>query len=425
MASTSPEALAAALLEQCLGDGRWNDAQLEALVRQASAPASQGGLSATRALFTGLVEPLADAFEPALCGAYGRLFSNVLERLDAGLKAETLAERYVRVRRPRRIDSAGRTVTRICFLSRVTLGADVAVTSVLMDAARRRFPEAELWFAGPRKNWELFAAVPGLRHVEVNYGRSATLPERLDCGRQLAGQLRNSGAVVIDPDSRLTQLGLLPVCGEEDYFFFESRAYGAGGEESLAALAARWAEQTFGVAGAQPFISVPPPDEPMAEGAVSVSLGIGENAEKSLGGAFEAGLLAALAARGASLLVDRGAGGEEAGRVQSAVEAAAIPPEQLQFWDGAFAPFAARIARSRLYVGYDSAGQHVAAACGTPLVVVFAGFARPRTFQRWQPTGPGPKRVIEAAGMDAGEAQERTVAAVDQLLANPSTAAQR
>ena len=54
---------------------------------------------------------------------------------------------------------------------------------------------------------------------------------------------------------------------------------------------------------------------------------------------------------------------------------------------GAFAPFAAQIARSRLYVGYDSAGGHIAAACGVPLISIFAGFASERMFQRWRPKG--------------------------------------
>jgi ADP-heptose:LPS heptosyltransferase len=39
-------------------------------------------------------------------------------------------------------------------------------------------------------------------------------------------------------------------------------------------------------------------------------------------------------------------------------------------------------------VGYDSAGQHVAAACGVPLISVFAGFPAARMFDRWKPTGP-------------------------------------
>ena len=39
-------------------------------------------------------------------------------------------------------------------------------------------------------------------------------------------------------------------------------------------------------------------------------------------------------------------------------------------------------------MGYDSAGQHVAAACGVPLISIFAGFPAPRMFHRWRPTGP-------------------------------------
>ena len=39
-------------------------------------------------------------------------------------------------------------------------------------------------------------------------------------------------------------------------------------------------------------------------------------------------------------------------------------------------------------MGYDSAGQHVAAACGVPLISIFAGFPAPRMFHRWRPSGP-------------------------------------
>jgi ADP-heptose:LPS heptosyltransferase len=63
--------------------------------------------------------------------------------------------------------------------------------------------------------------------------------------------------------------------------------------------------------------------------------------------------------------------------------------------DGSFASFASHILQSRLYVGYDSAGQHVAAAGGVPLVTVFAGYAADRTYQRWKPTGQGRITVIK------------------------------
>ncbi|MGD0438775.1 MAG: glycosyltransferase family 9 protein, partial [Bryobacteraceae bacterium] len=88
-----------------------------------------------------------------------------------------------------------------------------------------------------------------------------------------------------------------------------------------------------------------------------------------------------------------GAGGEEAERVEHAVSQAGAG---ITTWDGSFAGFAEHIARSRLYVGYDSAGGHVAAACGVPLASIFAGFASERMLQRWKPTGPGQIAVIRA-----------------------------
>jgi ADP-heptose:LPS heptosyltransferase len=84
-------------------------------------------------------------------------------------------------------------------------------------------------------------------------------------------------------------------------------------------------------------------------------------------------------------------------------------------WRGSFAALVAAIAASRLYVGYDSGGQHAAAACGTPLVTVFAGFASLRMFARWYPAGPGPKEVVAVQDAEPGEVLERTLAAVDRL----------
>ena len=68
-----------------------------------------------------------------------------------------------------------------------------------------------------------------------------------------------------------------------------------------------------------------------------------------------------------------------------------------------YAPFASRIANSRLYIGYDSAGQHVAAAAGVPLVSVFAGYVCERMFQRWRPTGRGPSEIVKVAGEGVAE----------------------
>lgn len=321
------------------------------------------------ALFGILAEGLADRFEPALCDIYADLFAPVIDGADVA--------RYRRVRRPRSVEGEPQT---IFVLSRITLGADIAVTSVLLDAAIRRFPRARVVFVGPAKNFELFAADPRLAHAPVSY-RRGTLPERLSVRHELASLLDAPDSIVIDSDSRLTQLGLLQVCSEDRYHLFESRAYGGASDAPLPYLAAAWAAETFGVDGARPYLALA--DEPAHRGVIAVSLGVGENPAKRLPDPFEANLLALLAETGLQICIDKGAGGEEAARVERAVVQSGI---HATFWTGSFAGFAALIAAGRLYVGYDSAGQHVAAAAGVPLISIFAGFPAARMFQRWRPT---------------------------------------
>ncbi len=112
---------------------------------------------------------------------------------------------------------------------------------------------------------------------------------------------------------------------------------------------------------------------------ITVSLGVGENASKRIEGDFERNLLRMLGETGASVLVDKGAGAEERTRVERALQPGMLTHE------GAFAPFAAEIARSRLFVGYDSAGGHAASACGVPTISVANGFASERMLARWRP----------------------------------------
>ena len=375
---------AARLLHYCLRGAAWPPELLRALADD----------ECSGALFRVVAEGLADRFEPALCDTSAALFAEAI----APGESAALVERYGRVRVPRPVAGEPRTVF---VLSRVTLGADVAVTSVILDAVKRRFPEAAIYLVGPRKNWELFAADPRILHLPVNY-RRGTLHERLasvpELRTALAGAPSGPDSIVIDPDSRLTQLGLLPVCPEERYYFFESRAYGGDGDDPLPVLTRHWAEQTFGIANAAPFVAVGQASG-LSPSGIAISLGVGENPAKRIADPFEAELLALLAQSGEPLTIDQGAGGEEAARVDRAVAASRT---QVERWSGSFADFASIIARSRLYVGYDSAGQHVAAACGVPLIAVFAGFSCARMFARWRPAGrvirvedPDPARVLE------------------------------
>src|SRR6476620_1396484 len=174
------------------------------------------------------------------------------------------------------------SVERDYVLSRITLGADVAVTSVLLDAAKRRYPSAQIVFVGPRKNYELFEADPRIVHREIAYARGGSLADRL----QASARLWFDDGIVIDPDSRLTQLGLISVCDPERYLVFNSRSYGGDRDGRLPDLAAQWADD----AQARPYIAPSKPTEASAAD-ITVSLGVGENPAKRLTDDFERDLL--------------------------------------------------------------------------------------------------------------------------------------
>ncbi len=52
------------------------------------------------------------------------------------------------------------------------------------------------------------------------------------------------------------------------------------------------------------------------------------------------------------------------------------------------------------FIGYDSCGQHLAAATRTPSVIVFAGAPSERFIKRWSPDLPG-NLTIPMAGITA------------------------
>lgn len=363
MASTCNE-----LLDLCLRGEEWCADLLDRAI------AERDGI----ALLSVVVERLADLFEPRLCDTYARLFAQVIARVCPELIPRT---------RRAPVRELPASAERVYVLSRITLGADVAVTSVLLDAAKRRFPDAEIIFAGPRKNYELFAADRRVRHFDVPYARGGTLLDRL---RASAAIWIDEG-IVIDPDSRITQLGLIQICPDDRYYFFESRSAGCD-QDRLPDLAGRWA----GDAQARPYVAPLVPSGPPAD--ITVSLGVGENPAKRLDDHFEHELLRMLAATGASVLVDKGGTTEERERVERAL----LPG--MRTHDGPFAPFAAEVARSKMFVGYDSAAGHVASACGVPLISIAAGFVSERMLARWRPLGtvirgdhPDPLGAIKAS----------------------------
>ncbi|HWP84148.1 MAG TPA: glycosyltransferase family 9 protein, partial [Terriglobia bacterium] len=369
-----------------------------------------------------------------------------------GLRAEAdLRERKARLRRtaPWRDREGQRRVRKVLALSRVTLGADVAVTSVVLQRARELFPQAQRVLLAPAKAQELFGGDSSLAIRSVPY-RSGTLLERLDGWREVLTavqeELRGLSPpeyLVLDPDSRYLQLGLLPALREESrYYFFESRRAGGEGPQPLSLLAGEWMNQMFGGdATPRPAVSLRGQDADSgrrlrrrlraggAKRIVAVSFGVGGNPGKRLPDPFEAELVARLLQSGETVVLDQGAGeeeGERARRLAGAIErhgwkvtnlrAEALGEDlsplsgALLTWQGGIGSWAGLINASDEYIGYDSASQHIAAALGIPTISIFSAGTTERFRQRWRPVGAGAVRVIVEPERTRGDSVQKTLA---------------
>ena len=285
-----------------------------------------------QALFPQLVERLNDSFDPAACQLYDQLFAQVIEfcrrlpggqRLDEGLKefglmneADLLARKANL--KPQisnfksQIQGSGKAFPqKILLLSRVTIGADVAVTSSIIAKLRQVYPQTEFVILGSRKLRELYGGDRRIRIHEIAYERGGSLITRLTSWLDVVAAVHEEREGmskeeiwVIDPDSRLTQLGLLPLVEHDDnYFFFESRSYSPNGKStSIGQLAAQWSGELVGNhESAYPFVALP--DEHQRFGQIvaeqirnsqspiysvtAVSFGVGGNHSKRVSDEFE------------------------------------------------------------------------------------------------------------------------------------------
>lgn len=405
-------------------------ADLDWIVDRAAAPDAEVAAAASKRLFRDIVEPLADRFEPQLSGQYSRFFTAALDRLQARPGFERFNERRALLARRDAVrNDAPCDVQRCLVLSRVTLGADVAVSSVVLDGLKRAFPDAAVTLAGGAKVAELFGGDPRISFLPIEYQRSGTLQSRLAAWVELSEQVEQwvgddpAGCLIVDPDSRLTQLGLLPIAPPAvPEVFFDSRAFGKSGGDSISELTSRWVAETFGVTGALPYVS-PSPEQLRAgrerRGAAGMRVaamnwGFGGNETKRVSPAFETAVVFALLRGGWRIFLDKGAGEAEGAAAEATVAAARNEGfAEVDVYEGPLSGFAGVIAASDLFVGYDSAAGHIAAALGVPGIDVFRGAVSERMRQRWSPWGRRPADVVAVA---PAESTEQTLSRVVELL---------
>jgi ADP-heptose:LPS heptosyltransferase len=403
---------------------------------------------AARALFRIIIESLCDDFEDLQTETYNRVMAQLIsycrrlpsgQELDRCLDAfaisdrQDLLKRMQAIRMDRKNLSQQTNVKKILLLSRVTIGADVAITSIIIQRLARLYPDAEMVLIGGSKLDEIYGGNSRIRLQTVDYNRQGGLIERLFSWQLVLNIVKQELAacplentILIDPDSRLSQLGVLPIIPEQNYFFFDSRSdISFASNMSMAQLTNSWVTQVTGEDDFRYPRVWPRPanltkasrlyQQIKANGArrvIVINLGVGGNQRKKVGGLLEKELLLSLLQEPDTVIVlDKGSGQEELQNSNSLLEAVrenGYTAENVEFGAALdtecrsgvigvqtrIGEIAAIIATCDEYIGYDSACQHIAAALQVPSLTIFAGSNNMRFIRRWSAFSPSDCQIV-------------------------------
>ena len=435
-------------------DSYWKDCHYEAdyidLLCEMTTISREAGFSnvAARALFGIIIESLCDDFEELQTETYNRVMSQIItfcRRLPAAAELDqrlnefqiytrkALFERIQSIRTVPRHLSRETDIKKILLLSRVTIGADVAVTGIIIQRLAVLFPAAELVIIGGAKINEIYGGHPRIRLQTVEYERNGGLLDRLSNWQLVLNIMRRelgtcplANTILVDPDSRLSQLGVLPVIPPKHYYFFDSRSdISFAGNMSMAQLTNAWLDRVTNVPGfCYPRIWLLPEPRKIAAGlcrrlrdngarrVIAINFGVGGNSRKKVGRLLEQQLLLSLLQEPETvILLDKGSGEREL-RASDAL-LAAVAQNGCQVENANFTAefnsrmrhgiiglqsrigeIAAVIAECDEYIGYDSACQHIAAALETPCLTIFAGSNNRRFIRRWSAFGAAGCKIV-------------------------------
>ena len=448
--------------EHCLGIGidKQRVKELFDLATHIDESVAKSGIDAT---FKDIIEPLNDSFDAADRDVYYEIFSYVIQlirdlpeavHIDKTLEAfglftqQDLLDRVRDLILPDKVGPAHRNnVKKVFVLSRVTIGADVAVTSIIIERSKKLFPNARICFLANSKNYELFGGEENIKIIPMDYQRRGGLISRLESWLHALESINSETEdmepgeyAIIDSNSRVTQLGLLPlVKNDTGYYLFEPLAHADEEMRKLGEDVNEWLNKVFeGTIGdfTYPSLSIPARYNEAAKEfyqklveykgfVVTVNFGVGGNDDKRVSDDFEFEVVLHLIEQGAKVILDEGFGEDEIERserimdllksrgkaimrVNEDLSCAAGSKPDLITYKGSIGQFAALISQSQFYVGYDSMGQHVAAALEIPELVIFNGYPSEKFSRKWHPYGHGKIKIIHAEGKAEEEILEST-----------------
>jgi len=411
----------------------------------------------TKGLFPLLVERLSDAFNPKLGKIYNIAFSKVINFCRKHPEGKLIDEELSRFginteqdmvdRKERNIKQNNiikKDIRKCIIFSRVTLGAEIAINSIVIQKLREIFPKAELILFSDTKMDCIFLGMQDVKICKYIYPQKGDIFERLNGWIDLLkliklnkGNLDYSELLIIDPDSRFTQLGLLPVLNnEKQYLFFDTK-------ESLQSEVGRISDlindkmrSFFGGKKFIPSIQIKKLSIEYAKTVkcrltrnhnklVAINLGVGGNDKKRISYNSELFIIEELlSVENVSILLFRGIGRYELKRTAALIEdlrkinrkATEISNNTIETipnkkdakfiaWKGCLSEYVALIAESDIHIGYDSSGQHIAAACSVQTIDIFVDETTPMTAEIWLPKGANDNsvKIIKAYEEDHNE----------------------
>ena len=339
-------------------------------------------------LFRLLAERLSDSFDRQSCALYDMAFIKTIQfsrdlpqgkALDEALSNLGLTSEEELTARKKRLSEKKiqfekkelAHIKKCLILSRVSLGSEIAVTSVVIQKMLDSCPNAQVALVGDGAMADIFTDLDRFCVRHFKYPTSGGLFEKLGAWIELLDLVNHeingldpSEYIVIDPDSRITQLGHLPLFPNEQnnenngdapnepdvdkpdvdkpnvnkpedkspYLFFQSRSFVRPGLERISELTGRWLGAIFGGDAPRPFIKLGSKARNYAASLrsalvkeetlfVSVAFGVGGNENKRLGDEFERDLIKNLASKkNSSILLFKGGDPKERERADGMLQ---------------------------------------------------------------------------------------------------------